>query len=91
MKKQLLLWLLAGMLLPAVSSAQTEIVFETHDKTGQRHKGAEGTNSITFGFASLLNGYTPVYYERKVLSFMSVAIGGGGTMGRTVSTSLRKT
>jgi hypothetical protein len=80
MKKQLLLWLLAGILVPASAEAQKEIVFESHNSSGKRSSKKEvGANSLTFGLGSFINGYNAVYYERKVLDFMSISIGGGVT------------
>lgn len=80
MKKQLIFWLFAGLLAPASANAQKVITFESHTaSSGKRHRQEAGANSITFGLGSFINGYNALYYERKVLDFMSISVGGGVT------------
>ena len=65
--------LLASGALPA--GAQKTITFESKDaKLGhsRAYTRGEGKNSITAGLLSWFNGYVPVYYERSVLSMLSV-------------------
>jgi hypothetical protein len=65
------------------AGAQKTITFEsrtTYSKSkpgSKRHKQENCKNSVTIGLASPLNGYLPVYYERKVGSNMSIQAGAG--------------
>jgi hypothetical protein len=70
------------LLATAPASAQKVITFESKDsKLGHNKafKHGEGKNSLTVGMLSWFNGYVPVYYERSVLSMLSVQIGAGAT------------
>jgi hypothetical protein len=74
--------------VPAIG--QKVITFESKDaKLGHNKafKGGEGKNSITAGMLSWFNGYVPVYYERSVLSMLSIQIGAGATC-RTLGSDL---
>jgi hypothetical protein len=80
-KKALPFLLVLATLLPA--SAQKTITFESTDKSSSKyHKGShagEGKNSLTLGVISWFNGYVPVYYERSLLSMLSIQGGIGIT------------
>lgn len=71
-----------ALLIGNMAGAQKVITFESHDsKTGHKKSGTagEGKNSVTVGLLSWFSGYTPVYYERSVLSMLSLQVGAGVT------------
>jgi hypothetical protein len=80
MKKKILSALALCAVLSITASAQKTITFDSKPvKKGSRKEEVHGDNSLTLGIASLINGYTPLYYERKLTKFMSVCVGGGFT------------
>ncbi|HRO41530.1 MAG TPA: hypothetical protein PL009_01755 [Flavipsychrobacter sp.] len=76
--------LLVVVLLPFASFAQQTISFgpeEENTSFNKRRKQKKEVykNSVTLGIVSAINGYTPVYYERALTSFLSVQVGAGIT------------
>ena len=77
-KKALPFLLVLTVVLPA--SAQKTITFESTNKSGQsKSRAGDGKNSLTIGVISWFNGVVPVYYERSLLSMLSVQGGIGLT------------
>lgn len=71
--------------LCAEASAQKMITFESrtvsngkYKKRGRNHEH-DGNNSLTLGLASTINGFVPVYYERKLTPMLTVQVGAGIT------------
>lgn len=67
------------------AGAQKMITFESRSVTNSKYKKRrrqhedDAKNSVTMGFASLLNGYIPVYYERTIAPMLTVQVGAGFT------------
>lgn len=69
-------------ILMQTASAQKMIIFESHKRDEPRKaksRVGEGANSLSLGLLSFVAGYTPVYYERRIFSMLSVVVGGGFT------------
>jgi len=72
-------------LLSQQAAAQQTITFDSEDRNSSysgRKKKAEKEvrkNSLTVGLVSAINGYTPFYYERALLDFLSIQVGAGIT------------
>jgi hypothetical protein len=65
------------------ANAQKTITFDTKDaKGGHSHSfnHGDGKNSASVGLLSWFNGYVPFYYERSLLSMLSVQVGAGLTV-----------
>jgi hypothetical protein len=81
MKRTLSGILFAVLIIASLSaSAQKTITFEARPKKSEsKHKLGEGKNSITMGLGSFFGGYTPIYYERAIINFLTLSVGAGVT------------
>jgi hypothetical protein len=73
-------FILAGLLATFAITAQAQKVIVFNSSGTSHHKKKEtGKNSVTIGMLSWFNGYTSLYYERRVTPFLSLQIGAGPT------------